>query len=59
MGCEQRRKGAATQGFRLLGTITRWVSPVNLFSPRHLPVPCAFASWRLCTAIVEVVRKLR
>ena len=29
----QRRKGAETQGFRLLGTITRWVSHVNLFFP--------------------------
>jgi len=48
MGCEQRRKGAETQGVRLLGTITRWVSHVNLFFSRHLPVPCAFASWRLC-----------
>ena len=44
----QRRKGAETQGFRLLGAITQWVSYVNLFFPGHLPVPCAFASWRLC-----------
>ena len=44
----QRRKVAETQGFRLLGTITRWVSRMNPFLSPHLPVPCAFASWRLC-----------
>ena len=44
----QRRKGTETQGFRLLGTITRWVSHVNPCFPPHLPVLCAFASWRLC-----------
>ena len=33
----QRRKGAETQGFRLLGAITRWVSHVNPFLPPHLP----------------------
>jgi hypothetical protein len=43
----QRRKGAKTQGFRLLGTITCWVSNSNLSFPRHLPVLCVFASWRL------------
>ena len=32
-------KGAETQGFRLLGAITHWVSYVNLFFPSHLPVP--------------------
>jgi len=44
----QRRKGAETQGFRLLGAITHWVSHADLFFPRHLSVPCVFASWRLC-----------
>ena len=44
----QRRKGAETQGYRLLGAITHWVSYADVFFPGHLPVPCAFASWRLC-----------
>jgi hypothetical protein len=43
----QRRKGAETQGFRLVGAITPWVSYVTLVFPGHLPVPCAFASGRL------------
>ena len=44
----QRRQGAETQGFRLVvGAITHWVSYANLFFPGHLPVPYAFASWRL------------
>ena len=44
----QRRKGAETQGFRLVvGAITHWVSYANLFFPGHLPVPGAFASGRL------------
>jgi hypothetical protein len=44
----QRRKGAETQRLRLLSTLTRWMSHLNLSFPRHVPVPCAFASWRLC-----------
>ena len=43
----QRRKGAETQGFRLVGAITHWVSYANLFFPGQFPVPCAFASGRL------------
>ena len=41
-----QRKGAKTQGFRLLSTVIRRVSYRNLCL--HRPVPCAFASWRLC-----------
>ena len=44
----QRRKGAETQGFRLLSTITRWVNPLNLSFPCHFPVLRVLASWRLC-----------
>ena len=44
----QRRKGAETQRFRLLSTRTRWASHSNRFFHRYFPVPCAFASWRLC-----------
>jgi len=40
----QRKK---TQGFRLPGTFTRWVRDLSLPFPPHLPIPCAFASWRL------------
>ena len=46
----QRRKAAKTQGFRLVGSFTRWVSKFNhVFSP-HLPSPDGFASWRLCVS---------
>ena len=45
-----RRKAAKTQGFRLLGSFTRWVSKFNhVFSP-HLRSPGGFASWRLCVS---------
>jgi|ERR1035437_5492021 hypothetical protein len=39
-------KDAKTQGFRLLGTFTRWVRNLSLSFPPHLPAPCVLASWR-------------
>jgi hypothetical protein len=44
----QRRKGAETQGLRLMGTTTCWGSHLDLPFPRHLLVLRVFASWRLC-----------
>ena len=44
----QSRKGAETQRFRLVSTITRRVNHLNLSFPWYLPVLCVFASWRLC-----------
>jgi hypothetical protein len=44
----QRRKGAETRQCRLAGPSTCWVMSYARCSPRHLPVPCGFASWRLC-----------
>ena len=44
----QRREGAETQGFRLLGTFTRRGTNSSPSFPPRLPAPCAFASWRLC-----------
>ena len=46
----QRRKAAKTQGFRLVGSFTRWVSKV--FSP-HLPSPGGFGSWVFALAAVS------
>jgi arylsulfatase A-like enzyme len=44
----QRRKGAKSQGFRLLGTLARQVSNSSWSFPPYLPVSCVLASWRLC-----------
>ena len=51
----QSRKGAETQRFRLLSTITRWVNHLDLSFPCHLPVLCVLASRRLCTAVSSSV----
>jgi hypothetical protein len=44
----QGRKGAKTQGFRLPRAVAGRVSQLGLPFLRHRPVPCAFASLRLC-----------
>jgi hypothetical protein len=44
----QRRKGAETQQFPLVGPSTCWGMSDPRSFPRHLSVPCGFASWRLC-----------
>ena len=43
----QRRKGAETR-HRLAGASTCWVMLYAKCSRFHLPLPCGFASWRLC-----------
>jgi hypothetical protein len=44
----QRRKGAKTQGFRFLGSFTRWESDSSPSFPSRLPALCVLASLRLC-----------
>src|ERR1017187_2773653 len=44
----QSRKGAETQRFWLVSTITRRVNHLNLSFPWYLPVLCVLAAWRLC-----------
>src|ERR1017187_833118 len=48
----QSHKGAETQTFRLLSTITRRVNHLNLSFPCHLPVLCVLASWRPPSAVL-------
>src|ERR1035441_1486437 len=48
----QSRKGAETQRFRLLSTVTCWVNHLTLSFPCHLPVLCVLASWRPPSAVL-------
>ena len=52
----QRRKGVKTQGFRLMGTFTRWVSRFK-YRPPHFPALCLMASWHCYITICSRAAK--
>jgi len=51
----QRRKGAKTQGFRVLSSLTRWVGASGPGFHSHFPALCVLASWRLCVECLSWV----